>query len=99
MEPYQIAIMFSDNSGQVVIPEFACDTAQGFKSVDMTADESLEGLAISDLQIHLSAVALDKTEGIKFARCCVIDDGTKMAPVDFESFAGRYSFKILMPPS
>src|SRR5205814_1194653 len=69
MESNQVPIVFSDDCGHVVEPEFPHDPAHRLKSVDMTADESLKRLAVGEFHIHLPAVTFDQTEGIELARC------------------------------
>src|SRR4030088_1249581 len=79
--------MFGDSGGEIVIPEFPCDPAQELESVDMTTYESLEALAVRELHKQFAAVTFDQTEGIELARVTLVEKGTEMTPVDFESLS------------
>src|SRR5207244_4953099 len=72
MESNQIPIVLGNNRGHVVEPEFPYDPAHGFKSVDMTTDESLKRLAVRELDVHLPAVTLDQTKGVQLTWRAVI---------------------------
>ena len=87
METHQIAIMLSDGRCEIVIPEFACDSAQELESVDVTAHEGLETLAVRELHKQLAAVTFDQTEGIELARVTLVEKCTEMPPVDFEALS------------
>src|ERR1700730_302370 len=78
--------MFGDSGGEIVIPEFPCDSAHRVESVDMTTYESLETLAVRELHKQLAAVTFDQTKGIELARVTLVGKGTEMTPVDFEAF-------------
>src|SRR6202011_5045911 len=55
----------------------------------MTAGESLEALAVRELQIHFPAVGFDQAEAVKLARGAVVNKSAEVAPVHVEAFAGR----------
>ena len=74
MESHQIPIVFGDNRGHVVEPEFAYNTAHSVERMDVTSDESFKRLAVSELNVHLPAVAFDQTERIQLPRCAVIEE-------------------------
>ena len=59
IEPHQIALVFSDSGSEIVEPKFAGTTAQLLESMNVATHECLETLAVSKLQIHLAAMALD----------------------------------------
>jgi len=88
IETYEIALMFGDDRGEIVVPQFPCDASHRIECMDMTADESLERLAVCELQIQLPGVTLHQSEGIEFAWCAVVDECAEMRPVDLKSFAG-----------
>ncbi len=54
----------------------------------MAADESLEALAVSELDIEHPALALHQAEGIELALVALVIEDTEVAPVDFEALAG-----------
>src|SRR6185437_14498844 len=60
IKSHQVAFVFGNSRGQVVVPEPACDASHGLKGVYMATHEGLKALAVSKLQIHLAAVALDQ---------------------------------------
>ena len=68
IEAHEVAIVFGDGGGEIVVPDLAAHTAEGLEGMDVTADEGFEGLAVRELQIHFSAVAFDQTKGIQLAR-------------------------------
>jgi hypothetical protein len=78
--------VLSDCGGEVVVPEFACDSCHRLEGVDMTADEGLEALAVGELHKQFAAVTFHQTKGIELARVTLVEKGTEMTPVDFESF-------------
>src|ERR1700740_2390024 len=86
MKPHQVAVVLGDGSRQVVIPEFPCDSAQELESVEVTAHEGLETLAVRELHKQFAAVAFHQTEGIELARVTLVEKGTEVPPVDFEAF-------------
>ena len=86
MKPHQVPIVLGDGGGEIVIPEFACDSAHRLESVDMTTYESLEALAVRELHKQFAAVTFDQAEGIELARVTLVEKGTEMPPVDFEAF-------------
>ena len=79
--------MFSHGRGEIVIPEFACDSAQSLEGVDMTAHESFEALAVRELHKQLAAVTFHQTEGIQLARVSLVEKGPEMTPIDFEALS------------
>ena len=88
METHQIAIVPGDGRRQIVVPEFACDSTQEVKGVNMTAHESFKALAVSELHVELAAVAFHQPKGIEFASVAVVGEDAEMTPVDFEALAG-----------
>ena len=62
IETHQVAIVFGDRRGEVVVPDLAAGTGQKLEGMDVTADEGLETLAVSELQIHLAAVAFHQAK-------------------------------------
>ena len=78
--------MLSNGGGEIVVPQFACDSAHRLESVDMTAHESLEVLAVCKLHKQFSAMTFDQTEGVELARVTLIEKCTEVTPVDFETF-------------
>jgi hypothetical protein len=72
MKPHQVAVVLGDGSRQVVIPEFPCDSAQELESVEVTAHEGLETLAVRELHKQFAAVAFHQTEGIELARVTLV---------------------------
>src|SRR6266851_3729465 len=77
--------MLGDSGGEIVIPEFPCDPAQELESVEVTAHESLETLAVRELHKQFAAMTFDQTEGIELARVTLVEKGTEVTPVDFEA--------------
>lgn len=67
IETHQVAIMFGDRGGEIVIGQLARDPAQGLKGMYMAADECFEALAVGELDVHLAAVAFNDGEGIKLS--------------------------------
>jgi hypothetical protein len=47
---------------QIVESDLTACAGEELKSVDVTADESLEGLAVYELQIHFAAVGFHQTK-------------------------------------
>ena len=86
MEADQAAVVLGDGRGQVVEPDFAAHSGEEVKRVDMTSGESLERLAMRELQIHLAAVGFDQTEAVQLARGAIVDQGAEVAPVHIEAF-------------
>jgi hypothetical protein len=78
--------VLSDGGGEIVIPEFACDSCHRLEGVEMTTYESLEALAVGELHKQLATVTFHQTEGIEFTRVTLVEKGTEMPPVDFEAF-------------
>src|SRR5580692_12821257 len=79
--------MFGDSGGEIVIPEFPCDPAQELESVEVTAHESLEALAVRELHKQFAAMTFDQTEGIELARVTLVEKGIEVTPVDFEALS------------
>ena len=73
IKAHQIAFVFGNDRGEIVVPQLARDASHRFECVDMTAYESFQCLAVCELQIELSTVAFDQGEGIKLARSAVVD--------------------------
>src|SRR5262245_56017917 len=80
--------MFGNGGRQVVEPDFSAHASEGLKSVDVTSDKGLEGLAVRELQVHLATVGFHQAEGVEFACGAVVDQRAEVAPVHIESFAG-----------
>ncbi len=80
IEADQVAVVLGDGRGQVVEPDFAAHSGEALKSVDMTAGERLEALAVGELQIHFPAVGFDQAEAVKLARGAVVNKGAEVAP-------------------
>ena len=89
VEADQVAIVFGDGGSQIVEPDLTACAGEELKSVDVTADESLESLAMSELQIHFAAVRFHQAEGVKLARGAVVNKRAEVAPVHIEPFARR----------
>ena len=87
MESHQVAVVLSDGRCEIVIPEFACDSAQELESVEVTAHEGLEALAVRELHKQLAAVTFHQTEGIELARVTLVEKCTEVPPVDFEALS------------
>ena len=83
--------MFGDNGREIIEPQFTSNAAHGFEGVDMTANEGLKRLAVSELEIHLPAVTLDQAERVELARCAVIDESAEVTPVDLKALASCYA--------
>src|SRR5207247_5167238 len=88
IESHEIALVFGDNSQEIVEPKLTGDAAHGFEGVDMTTGECLECLTVSELEIHLPAVTLNQAEGVELARRAVIDERPEVTPVDHKAFSG-----------
>src|SRR5437773_2057186 len=87
IESHEIALVFGDNSQEIVEPKLTGDAAHGFEGVDMTTGECLECLTVSELEIHLPAVTLNQAEGVELARRAVIDERPEVTPVDLKAFS------------
>ena len=85
--------MLGDSGGEIVIPEFPCDPAQELESMEVTAHEGLEALAVSKLHKQFAAVTFHQTEGIELARVTLVEKGIEMTPVDFEALPGPGSMR------
>src|SRR6266576_2501476 len=96
MKPYQVPVVLGDGSCQIVIPEFPCDSAQKLESVEVTAHEGLETLAVRELHKQFAAVAFHQTEGIELARVTLVVKCTEVPPVDFETLARSWEM-VLRP--
>src|SRR5262245_43756990 len=88
VEANQVAVVFGYSCREIVEPQFAGTPTQGFKSVEVTAHEGLEALAVGELQIHLAAVALHQAERIQFARSTVIKQRAEVPPINREARTG-----------
>ncbi len=51
--------MLGDDCQEIVVPTFASDAAQGLKSMEVAPDESLEALAMGELDVEHPAVTID----------------------------------------
>jgi hypothetical protein len=81
--------VFGDRRGQIVIDDFSGDTTQHSEGVHVAASESLEALAMRELDIEHATVRIDQREGIEFARVAGIVERAEMPPVHFEAFASE----------
>jgi hypothetical protein len=88
IKPHQVALVLGNRRSQVVVPELACDAGHRLKGVHVATHESFKALAVSKLQVHLAAVALDETEGVKLPRGPVVNQCAEVSPVDVEALAG-----------
>jgi hypothetical protein len=79
--------VFGNGSGEIIEPQFARAAAQRFKGVEVAAHEGFEALAVCELQVHLSAVALHQAKGVQFARRPVVGQGSEVSPIDIEALA------------
>jgi hypothetical protein len=79
--------MFGDGGCKVVEPKLARDAAHELECMDMTANESLEALAVCELQIQLAAMAFHQTEGVEFSCMPLIGKRVEVSLVDFEAFS------------
>ena len=59
IKAHQVAFMFGNDRGEIVVPQLARDTVLGVECMDMTTDEGFKRLAVRELQIKLAAVTLD----------------------------------------
>jgi hypothetical protein len=62
IEAHQAAIMFGDGGGQIVIGDLSATPPKLRESVNVTTDEGLETLAVSELQIQHPAVPIDQAK-------------------------------------
>ena len=53
----------------------------------MTAHETFEALAVSELHVQLAAVPLHQAEGIELAGVALVGKSSEMTPVDFEALS------------
>jgi hypothetical protein len=88
VEAYQIAFVFGNCSRQIVKPDFLAYATQVLESMNVTAGEGFEILAVSELQVHLAAMRFDQTEGVELAHGAVISESIKVVPIDVAAFAG-----------
>ena len=88
IEAHQVPFVLGNGGGQIVEPEFSCTASELFEGVNMAAHERLETLAVSELEIHLAAVALHQAESVEFAGSTVVEQGSEVTPIDIEAFAG-----------
>jgi len=85
----QLAIMFCDRGGKVVIDDLAGDTTQRSERVDVTANESFKTLAMRELDVEHTAMRIDQREGVEFALITGIIERAEVSPVHFKAFAGK----------
>ncbi len=83
------AVMFGDSCGQIVISDLARDAAQLSERMNMTTGEGFKALAMSELDIHHSAVRIDQSESIELARIARVSECAEVSPVNFEAFPGH----------
>ena len=89
-EADQAAIVFGHGGGQIVIGDFARDTAAKREGMHVTADEGFKALAVSELQIEHAAVRIDQREGIELALVAGVVQRAEVPPIDFETLAGAW---------
>src|SRR5260370_15616560 len=87
METHQVAVMFGDGGGKIIEPKLARDATHETECMDMTANKSLEALAVGELQIQLAAVTFHQTESVEFSRMPLIRKPVAVPPIDFEAFS------------
>ena len=92
-ETDQAAIMFSNGGRQVVIGDLACDTTKRGERMHVTADERLESLTVSELQIEHPAVRFDQGERVELALIAGVIEHAEVAPIDFETPPGGGSMR------
>src|ERR1019366_9158772 len=88
MESDQPSVMFGDGSGQVVIPDLACDSVELLEGMHVAACEGFETLAMGELQVLHAAVRVDKREGVEFTEIALVVERSEVTPIDLEAFAG-----------
>src|SRR5712691_1590688 len=88
MKAHQPAVMFGYGGGQIVVGDLVRHTTQFGERMNVATGEGFEALAMSELDIHHSAVRIDQSEGIELARITPVSERAEVAPVDFESFPG-----------
>ena len=81
--------MFGDGSGQVVVGNLAGHALKNFEGMNVATDESLETLAVSELQVKPAAMGIHQREGVEFALVARVVERAKVSPIDFEPFARR----------
>src|SRR5258708_32897183 len=81
METHQVTVMFGDGGGEIIEPQFACDAAHEAERMEMTANKSLEALAVGELQIQLAAVTFHSTEGGEFSAMPLSGQRVEESPV------------------
>jgi hypothetical protein len=89
IEADEIAIVLGDGGGEIIEPDLAARAREEGKGVNVTPGESLEGLTMGELQIHLAAVRFDQAKGVKLACGAVVNQRAKVAPVHVEPLASR----------
>jgi hypothetical protein len=60
------AIMFGNGGRQIIVGDLTCHATQFGEGMHVAAHEGFEALAMSELDIHHSAVRIDQSEGIEF---------------------------------
>jgi hypothetical protein len=73
VEAHQVGFVFSDDSGEIVVPQFTRNPTHRVKRVDVTTDEGFECLALREFQVEFSAVALHQRKRVELARRTVVD--------------------------
>jgi hypothetical protein len=74
LESYERIVVLGNNGREVVVPQLPSDATHRFEGVQVTTHQSLERLAMRELDVQFPAVTLDQTECIQFPRCSVVDE-------------------------
>src|ERR1700722_6158051 len=85
----QLAVMFGDRGGKIVIENLSGDATQRSESVKVAAHKGVETLAMRELDVQHAAMRIDQREGVEFALVAGIIERSEMSPVHFEAFAGE----------
>src|SRR5664279_3553880 len=88
MKSNQIAFVFGDGRGQIVVNQVARNAAQRLKRMNMAAHECFEALTVRELDVHHAAVAFHQREGVQLALVAGVVEYAKVSPVDLEAIAG-----------
>src|ERR1041385_2004988 len=80
--------MFGHGGGQVVVVNFPAHPVESRKRMDVTSYESLETLAVGELQIRHPAVPINQREGIQFTLVALIAERAEVTPVHLETLTG-----------
>ena len=93
IEADQSANVLGDDSQKIVVPTFASDAAQGLKGMQVATDESLEALAMGELDVEHPAVSLDQTESVELALVAGIVQAPKWPQSTSKRSAGPGSMR------